>query len=73
MGCLEVEWLLPPDKSDSVAALWPPPHAWGWAISRRSDSYEEIRQGCTKYQQKPQEFESQPDPVLNTVIVLKMW
>ena len=25
------------------------------------------------HQQKSQEFESQPDPVFNTVIVLKMW
>ena len=24
VGWLEVEWLLPSDKSDSVAALWPP-------------------------------------------------
>ena len=45
----------------------------GEGLPRRSDSYEEKRQGCTMHQQKPQEFESQPDPVLNNVIVLKVW
>ena len=37
---------------------------------RRSDSNDERRSGYTRQYQKP-EFESQPDPVLNTVIVLK--
>ena len=32
--------------------------------------YEERRPSCTMHQRKPREFESQPDPVLNTVIVL---
>ena len=32
-------------------------------LLRRPDSYEEKRQGCTMHQQKPPEYESQPDPV----------
>ena len=41
VGWLEVEWRLPPDKSDSVAALGPRPPPLGERLPRRSDSYEE--------------------------------
>ena len=42
----------------------------GVGLLRRSDSHDERRPRSTGYQQKP-EFESQPDLVLNAVIVLK--
>ena len=43
----------------------------GVGLPRRSDSHDERRPRSTRHQQKP-EFESQPDLVLNTVIVLNV-
>ena len=69
---LRVEWLLPSGKMDSVAALWP----WE-GQPRRSDSPDERRLSCTLHadcrsrgSHPSQTSLPQPDPVINTVIVL---
>ena len=68
MGWLEVERPKTPRRKEFCGRTMVP--LMGKDQPRRSDSNDERRLGYTRQYQKP-EFESQLDPVLNTVIVLK--
>ena len=70
----QVHWRVPPSSNIVIRDLCGPPTIITQVTSnkpRSSNSPDERRPSCSLHQQKP-EFESQPDLVFNTVIILNV-